>query len=361
MVKYPIFLRNLHKMISVVVGMATNDAVGKSFSGLSGIEISNSGNVLKNIFFNLSQSTIMSQIKTFKELTSHLASMKERPAVAVVCPYDEETCGAVSKALADGFIKAVLVGEKDKIEASGIEKRFPGLVTVVEAADSHEAAEKAVSLVHEGGAEILMKGLVSTDVLLRAVLNKETGILPKGNLLTHITVSEIPGMDRLLFYSDVAVIPYPTIEQREKMLMLDLQLVRKFGITRPKVALIHFNEKVNPKFPNSVDYQLMVEKAAAGDYGDMVAGGPMDVKTAVDLHSAQVKGIESEVCGNADILIFPNIESGNTFYKTVSFFAKARMAGMLLGTTAPVVLPSRSDSADNKYNSLALAALASNC
>lgn len=301
----------------------------------------------------------MSQIKTFEELTSHLSSMKERPTVAVACPYDEETCGAVSKALADGFIKAVLVGEKEKIEASGIEKRFPELVSVLEATDSHDAAAKAVAVVRSGQASILMKGLVNTDDLLRAVLNKETGILPAGNLLTHVTVSEIPGMDRLLFYSDVAVIPYPTLEQRERMIMLDLGLIRKFGIKRPKVALIHFTEKVNPKFPNSVDYQTIVGKSAEGAYGDMVAAGPMDVKTAVDLHSAQVKGIKSEVCGNADLLIFPNIESGNTFYKAVSYFAKAKMAGMLLGPTAPVVLPSRSDSTDSKYYSLALAALAS--
>ncbi|MDE5625607.1 MAG: phosphate butyryltransferase, partial [Muribaculaceae bacterium] len=270
-----------------------------------------------------------------------------------------ETCEAVSRALADGFIKAVLVGEKDKTAASGLEKRFPGLVTSVDASDSRDAAAKAVALVKAGEASILMKGLVNTDDLLRAVLNKEAGILPAGTLLTHITVSELPEMDHLLFFSDVAVIPYPTLEQRERMIELDLALVRKFGVSRPKVALIHFTEKVNPKFPNSVDYQTIVERASQGAYGEMVAAGPMDVKTAVDLHSAQVKGIESEVCGNADLLIFPNIESGNTFYKTLSYFTKAKMAGILLGPSAPVVLPSRSDSADSKYNSLALAAIAS--
>lgn len=304
---------------------------------------------------------IMSQIKTFGELTDHLATMKRPPVVAVVCPYDDETLEAVSQALKDGFIKAVLVGERGRIEASGVVSRYPGKVEAVDADDAVDAAVKAVSLVREGKADILMKGLVGTDQLLHAVLNKECGILPKGNLLTHITVSEIPGMDRLLFYSDVAVIPYPTLEQRERIIRLDLEVVRKFGVECPKVALIHFTEKVNPKFPNSVDYKTIVEKAEAGEYGPMTAGGPMDVKTAVDLHSAKVKGIESDVCGKADLLIFPNIESGNTFYKTVSYFAKARMAGMLLGTTAPVVLPSRSDSSDSKYNSLALAALASNC
>lgn len=301
----------------------------------------------------------MSTIKSFRELTAHLASMEKQPTVAVICPYDEETCGAVGEALSRGIIKAVLVGEKEKIDAAGLPGKFPGEVTVVEASDVPEAAAVGVALAREGKADILMKGLIGTDQLLHAVLNKETGILERGKLLTHITVSEVPGMGRLLFFSDVAVIPYPTLEQREKMLMLDLEVIRKFGVKRPKVALIHFTEKVNPKFPNSVDYQTMVQRASEGMYGDMVAGGPMDVKTAVDLHSAQVKGIASEVCGNADLLLFPNIESGNTFYKTLSCFAKAEMAGILLGPSAPVVLPSRSDSAASKYNSLALAALAS--
>lgn len=301
----------------------------------------------------------MTSIRSFKELTAHLASMKQQPVVAVICPYDEETCDAVGQALSAGIIKAVLVGERDKITAAGLPDRFPGLVEIVETSGVPEAAAAGVALAREGKADILMKGLIGTDQLLHAVLNKETGILEKGKLLTHITVSEILGMDRLLFFSDVAVIPYPTLEQREKMLMLDLDIVRKFGVERPKVALIHFTEKVNPKFPNSVDYQTIVERGSQGCYGDMVAGGPMDVKTAVDLHSAKVKGIKSEVCGNADLLLFPNIESGNTFYKTLSFFANAEMAGTLLGPSAPVVLPSRSDSAKSKYNSLALAALAS--
>ncbi len=300
----------------------------------------------------------MNQIKTFQQLTSHLAEMNCQPTVAVICPYDDETCDAVDKALSEGFIKAVLIGEKDKTDPKGLFNRYSdGRVEYLDAVDPVDAARKGVALARENKADIIMKGLVGTDQLLHAVLDKQVGILPKGKLLSHITVSEIPGMDRLLFYSDVAVIPYPTLEQREQIIRLDLNVIRKFGITHPKVALIHFTEKVNPKFPNSVDYQTIVYRASKGEYGDMIAGGPMDVKTAVDLHSAQVKGIKSDVCGNADLLIFPNIESGNTFYKTVSYFAKAKMAGMLLGPTVPVVLPSRSDSAESKFYSLAMAAL----
>lgn len=300
----------------------------------------------------------MSNIRSFQDLTRHLTEMKKRPTVAVVAPYDEDTCGAVRMALADGLIRAILVGERDKIEAAGLPAEFPELTEIHVAADKKDAAANGVMLAHKKKADILMKGLVGTDDLLRAVLNKEYGILPHGEVLSHLTVSEIPGLDRLLFFSDVAVIPYPTIDQRRRMIELDLAVLRKFGIDRPKVALIHFTEKVNPKFQNSVDYQTLIAEAKEGKFADAELAGPMDVKTAMDLHSARVKGLTSEVCGNANLLIFPNIESGNTFYKTISYFAHAEMAGMLVGTSAPVVLPSRADSARSKYNSLALASMA---
>lgn len=299
----------------------------------------------------------MDRINSFNDLTRHLTENEKKSVMAVVCPYDEETCEAVQMALAEGIFRAILVGEPDKIEAAGLPSRFPELTEIVEATDKKDAAAKAVMLTREGKADILMKGLVGTDDLLRAVLNKEYGILPKGGLLTHLTVSEIPGLDRLLFFSDVAVIPYPTLEQRRQMITLDLAVLRKFGIERPMVALIHFTEKVNPKFQNSIDYQTLIAEADEGQFGNAVFAGPMDVKTAMDPHSAKVKGIDSEVCGHTDLLIFPNIESGNTFYKTISYFAHAEMAGMLLGTTSPVVLPSRADSARSKFNSLALASL----
>lgn len=300
----------------------------------------------------------MSKITTFAQLTAHLAELRHCPTVAVVCPYDDGTVESLSRALSHGFIKAILIGDKRLIAETGLPEQFPAQVTVVDAPDMKDAAEQGVALTRGKEADILMKGLVATDVLLHAVLNKETGILERGKLLTHITVSEIPGLGRLLFYSDVAVIPYPTLQQRVGIIHMDLDVLRRFGIDAPKVALINFNEKINPKFPNSVDYQELVRLGSEGEFGDAVLGGPMDVKTAVDLHSAEVKGIESPVCGNADLLIFPNIEAGNTFYKTISFFTPARMAGMLLGPDSPVVLPSRSDNADSKFNSLALASLA---
>mgnify|MGYP002514928943 FL=1 len=131
------------------------------------------------------------------------------------------------------------------------------------------------------------------------------------------------------------------------------------GIPEPRVALIHCTEKVNEKFPHTLDYVALKEKATAGEYGTMFLDGPMDVKTACDSHSGEVKGISSPVVGHADLLIFPNIESSNTFYKTLSLFGDANMAGMLLGTSAPVVVPSRADSGNSKFYSLALACVCS--
>lgn len=171
-------------------------------------------------------------------------------------------------------------------------------------------------------------------------------------------MAQIPTYNKLLFFSDAAVIPRPTLAQFEAMLKYDLEVCRRLGISEPRVALIHCTEKINEKFPHTLDYAVLKERAASGAYGSMFLDGPMDVKTACDAHSGEVKGISSPVVGHADLLIFPNIESGNTFYKTVSLFGDANMAGMLRGTIAPVVVPSRADSGNSKYYSLALACVA---
>lgn len=299
----------------------------------------------------------MQPIKNFQELTSHLVNAGPRKKIAVVCADDPETEYAVCRALKEGFADFVMIGDKDRLEAYPALREFSDNIEILDVKDSDEAARLAVLMAREGKIDVIMKGIINTDNLLRAILNKETGILPKGKLLSHLTCAEIPKYGKLLFFSDVAVIPYPTLEQRMQMIDYDIDVMQKFGISEPKIALIHFTEKVNPKFPNSVDYRTIVELAGEGRFGKAIIGGPMDVKTACDIHSAKVKHIESPVAGDADLLIFPNIESGNTFYKTISLFADAEMAGMLLGPKVPVVLPSRSDSGISKYNSLAMAVL----
>lgn len=302
----------------------------------------------------------MCEIHSFSGMLEFLKNRKKAKRIAVVCPYDEETLESIKKAIEEKIITAILIGESARItQALDLAGLSADTFTIVDTPDPHSAAATAVSIINTGGADILMKGLVNTDVLLKAVLNKENGLLPAGNILTHLTVVDVPSYHKLLFVSDVAVIPYPTLSQREAMIKYDVEVCHKFGIDHPNVALIHFNEKVNPKFPNSVDYQSLVEMGAKGMFGDAVIAGPMDVKTACDTHSAGIKGLTSSVCGNADILIFPNIDAGNTFYKTVTFFAHGEVAGILQGAKCPVVLSSRSDSAASKFYSLALGCMSS--
>ena len=223
--------------------------------------------------------------------------------------------------------------------------------------DTDEAARAAVEAVRRGQADVLMKGMLNTDNLLRAVLNKEHGILPQGNVLTHITAAEIPGRDRLLFFTDAAVIPSPTLPQRVAMVEDIAGVCRAFGIDCPRIALIHCTEKTSPKFPLTLDYGQLKEMAAEGRFGHIIIDGPMDVKVACDPHAGALKGIVSPVDGRADALIMPDIESGNVFYKTLTGFVGALTAGMLVGTSAPVVLPSRGDSTRAKLCSLAMACL----
>ncbi|MDE7125901.1 MAG: phosphate butyryltransferase [Muribaculaceae bacterium] len=299
----------------------------------------------------------MTPIRNFENLTAHLKAESVRKRIAVVCASDNNTEQAVVRALEDGFADLIMVGPGDILDRFSDLNRFPGRVSVIDVPDRDEAARVAVRLVREGRADVLMKGLINTDNLLRAILDKENGILPAGNVLTHVTMAEVPGSDRLIFFSDAAVIPYPSFAQRVEMVRYLTQTCRSFGISCPRVALVHCSEKVNAKMPVTLDYVRLVEMAGQGEFGEAIVDGPMDVKTACESTSGAIKGIVSPIGGKADALLFPDIESGNVFYKTLSLWAKARMAGMLRGTSAPVVLPSRSDSAESKYFSLAAACL----
>lgn len=288
-----------------------------------------------------------------------LRSRKIRRRVAVVCPNDPHTEYVIIRSLREEIAEYLLVADEEHSDmAYSIYAASPDFVKVYVCPTPDDAAAMAVELVRSGEADVLMKGLINTDNLLRAVLNKERGLLPPGGVLSHVTVAQIPLYHKLLFFSDAAVIPKPTYEQFRAMIMNDLEICRRLGCDEPRVALIHCTEKVNAKFPHTLCYTELKKEAAEGKFGRVFIDGPMDAKTACDKHSGEIKGMSSPVIGNADIMIFPNIESGNTFYKTLSLFGDANMAGMLTGTIAPVVVPSRSDSGNSKYYSLVLACLA---
>lgn len=302
----------------------------------------------------------MRKITTFGSLVEHLADNGMRKRVAIVWAADDSTQHAVAQALENGFIDAIFVGCSQAVLAQDFLKPHLDHITTVEAATPDEAATLAVALVREGQADVLMKGLINTDNLLHAVLNKQTGILPKGNVLTHVTVAEIPSYERLLLFTDAAVIPYPTHEQRIKQVEYVTGMCHSMGIECPRISLIHCSEKVNEKyFPFTVGYKELATMASEGKMGSCIVDGPLDVKTSCCLESMRTKGITSPIEGKADALIFPDIEAGNAFYKTITLFAGAQTAGLLQGTIAPVVVSSRSDSTQSKFNSLAVAAIIS--
>lgn len=298
----------------------------------------------------------MSATNDFYYLAQQLKASSIRRRVAVAKPADEHTTEVITRSLNEGLADFLLVADNtcgDKAES--IMHDFPDNVKVYYADDDTAVAQKAVALVKEGAADVLMKGTLNTDVLLRAVLDKEHGILEKGRVLSHTTVAKIPVYNKLLIFSDAAVIPKPTTEQFDSIIRYTTEIHRKIGGDTPRVALIHCTEKTNDKFPHTLSYAEIKKRAENNAYGDIFVGGPMDIKTACDAESGKIKGICSPVVGAADILIFPNIESGNAFYKTITLFAGATTAGMLCGTSVPVVVSSRADSTTSKYCSLILA------
>jgi phosphate butyryltransferase len=221
-----------------------------------------------------------------------------------------------------------------------------------------ECARRAVAMCKSGEANILMKGLINTDVLLRAILDKENGIIRPGHVLTHVAMAEIPKYEKLLFFTDAAVIPVPTPTQRRQQIHYMNYVCHALGIEEPRISLIHCAEKVSAKaFPYTADYLDIIAEAQTGQFGRCIIDGPLDLKTSLDAVSLHEKGIHSVIDGQADALIFPDIVAGNVFYKTLTLFAYAKTAGVLQGTQCPCVVSSRADSPESKYYSLALAAI----
>lgn len=301
---------------------------------------------------------MMQPIHSFDELTAHLQQLRHMVRLAVVCGSDVSTATAVMHAVNNGFVHATFIGDCAAVKQQPCVAQYAGNnIDFVDTGSQIEAAERAVSWVHAGKADVLMKGLLHTDTLLRAVLNKEWGILPKGRVLTHIAMAELPSYHKLLFLSDAAVIPYPTHEQRVQQVAYMAQMLHAFGIEEPRIALIHCAETVSEKFPHTMGYGEICQRAAAGEWGPLRVDGPLDLRTACDPVALHTKGIHSVIEGDADGLILPDIETANVLYKALPLFAGAKVAGTLQGTLAPVVLPSRGDDAEAKYNSLAFAAL----
>lgn len=300
-------------------------------------------------------------IQSFNSLIDSLPKKNKRITIAAIAATDDATLLALFKAIKEGFIRTIFVGGEEKIRHNTDFNAVADHCLFLPSCTPTEACTIAVKEIREGRADILMKGLVNTDILLRAILNKDTGILHKGNILTHLSCAEIPFLDRLLVFSDAAVIPYPTLAQRRQQLHALSNICHSMQIDCPRISLLHCTEQINEKiFPFITDYLTLKEEAKKGIYGSVIVDGPLDLKTSLNKKALDHKGILSPIDGKADALLFPNIEAGNVFYKTITMLPNVRMACMLYGADAPVVLTSRSDNTDSKYYSIVLAATAIN-
>jgi phosphate butyryltransferase len=290
-----------------------------------------------------------------------LAKKKHSGRLAVAGGHDPDTIQATARAVREGLVEVILVADESKVakllEREGLER---DLFTVVHKPDPSDAARAAVSMVAKGEAEMLMKGLVGTDVYMRMILDKEKGILPTGGVLSHVSVLEIPAYHKLLIVADVAVIPCPDLSQKTKILGYCVQTAHCLGVELPKVAIIAATEKVSPHRPATLDAALLAKMAERGQVKGAEVDGPLALDLAVSKHACEIKGIRSKVAGDADILIFPNIESGNVFYKALNVLGGAKTAAVVAGTKVPCVLTSRADDDETKFFSIALAAMLAN-
>jgi phosphate butyryltransferase len=297
----------------------------------------------------------MLAIRSFSELTSHLQQLSQRKKLVIVNPADANSVEAITRAVDMGFVSVQIIGNPKDYDIQSLDRQQN--IQFIDCSNPVDASTMAVEMVKSGAADILMKGLVNTDILLHAVLKKGTGLVPFGNVVTFIAAIEIPGYPKLLFITDPAVIPEPNVRQRTAIIRYAIDTARNFGISQPKVALLHGTEKMNPKLNFMSDYKKMLELGQAGEFGDAIVAGPLDLFLAINPELGKIKQVDSPIAGDADILIFPSFVSANIFYKSMVTFAHAEIGGMLFGTEKPVVLTSRSDSAATKFNSIALACL----
>jgi len=295
-----------------------------------------------------------------KKLDDMFEKLRALPSKRLVAAYsnDAHTIGAINKAVEMGLVDATLVGDKNIIsEVCEKENIDISKFRIVHEPEETAAATKAVELINKGEGAILMKGLVSTDKYMRAILDKEKGLLPPKAILSHITVMENPNYHKLLVFGDVAIIPQPELREKIAITNYVISAAKALGVETPKVAILAATEQVSPKMQACVDAAIISKMAERGQIKGAFIDGPLAIDVAIDKESAEIKKLDGPVAGDADCLVFPNIEAGNIFYKTNTKLAKSELGAMLVGAKVPAVLSSRGDSINTKLYSIALAAL----
>ncbi|WP_338561277.1 phosphate butyryltransferase [Paraclostridium sordellii] len=284
---------------------------------------------------------------------------KERgpKTISVACSQDKEVLIAVDMAKKEGIANAILVGDIEKTNTIANELNIDlSGYDLIDEKDLTQASLKAVSLVSEGKADMVMKGLVDTSIILKAVLDKEVG-LRTGKVLSHVAVFDVNGYDRLFFITDAAMNLAPDLQTKKQIIENACIVAHALDIEEPKVAAICAKEKVNPKMPDTVDAKELEDMCKNGEIKGCIVGGPFALDNAVSEEAAKHKGMNNPIAGKADILLAPDIEAGNILYKSLVFFAESKNAGVIVGAKAPIILTSRADSEETKLNSIALGVL----
>ena len=292
-----------------------------------------------------------------KSISEIVAALKQKPlsVIAIAAADDAEVLLAARQAQDEGLTRAILTGDKVNIEKVARENNISlDGFEIIDEKDHFKAAQTCTRLIREKRAQVLVKGLIDTSKYLKAILHKEQGLLT-GGLLSHITLIENECYHKPLFITDVAINIKPTLEQKVQIIQNAVKVARMLGVVNPLVACCCGVEKVNPEaMPETADAAMLAKMNQRGQITDCIVDGPFGLDNAVNAHSAKIKKIGGEVAGNADIILCPDLLSGNFLYKSLMFLARTRAAAIVAGAAAPVVLTSRADSHETKYLSIAL-------
>lgn len=299
-------------------------------------------------------------IKKLDDIFLNLKESKQKPILSVVAAHDEEVLLAVKDACKMNIIKAILIGDEKKIREISKKINFDlSEVEIINEVDLKLCAEKAVKLVSSKKADYVMKGLLDTSIILKEVLNKEYG-LRTDSLLSHVMIYEVPNYHKLLILTDGGMNIDPDVPQKKKIIENAIKAGKSLGIDTLKVACLAAKEKVNPKMKRTVDADELKNMNQQGMFGkNIIVEGPIAFDLAISKQACRIKGYESEVGGDADILLVPNIETGNGIGKALTYMANAKSAGIIMGAKSPIVLVSRADTHESKLYSIAYGAIIS--
>lgn len=298
-------------------------------------------------------------MKSFKELLGRKSTDGSGKRVAVVWPCEPHAVEAALDAQKRHGVMPLLIGDSGILRQLLDDTDARMIPEIIDVPDPHAAIDKSIELIKEGQADILQKGMVQTADIMRAVVNKDSGICKSG-VLSHVSLIEIPGHHKLVALSDSALLTYPTKDQKAEIVRNAVKLMRAVGVDVPKVAILAAVETVNPKMPETVEAAELKEMLARGEFVNCIVEGPISFDLAMDPESASVKGYGSPVAGDADILVAPNIHAGNILIKALLYSAGAISSGMIMGATVPILIASRSASVAVKSNAVAVAAALGN-